>query len=174
MAGFQCRSCGEYHEEIPLAFGPDAPHAWYATPAEERTANSQLAGEQCILNDEFYFVRGCLDLPILGSHEVFRWLVWVSVSEDSFWRMSELWEDPARESEPPYFGWLNTALPEYPDTLDLNVAVHSRPVGERPFVEVGPTEHPLALEQRNGLSWEQVHARVELLLHGPASPGPPQ
>jgi len=37
--------------------------------------------------------------------------VWFSLSRKNFERMSELWEMSGWEGEPPYFGWLSTALP---------------------------------------------------------------
>ena len=75
--------------------------------------------------------------------------------------MSELWESFGRENEPPYFGWLSTALPCYPDTLNLKTHVHTRPVGLRPLVELEPTEHPLAVEQQNGITMVRVKEIVE-------------
>ena len=165
MKGFVCRTCGGYHDEVPLTFGPDAPWSWDEAPPSVRATDSVLTSDQCILGGEHYFVRGCLDLPIHGRTDVFRWLVWVSVSEASFERMCELWNTAGREAEPPYFGWLNTWLPDYPDIFHLKVNVHTRPVGQRPYVQVEPTSHPLALEQRHGISWEDVLRRVERLLH---------
>jgi len=32
--------------------------------------------------------------------------------------------------------------------------VHTQPVGFRPHVEVEPTAHPLAVEQREGVTWD--------------------
>ncbi|WP_330242116.1 DUF2199 domain-containing protein [Streptomyces sp. NBC_00525] len=43
--------------------------------------------------------------------------------------------------------------------------VHTRPVGERPFVELKPTDHPLAVEQRTGISPERVREIASALLH---------
>jgi hypothetical protein len=166
MPGFHCRTCGEYHDSLPLAFGPDAPDAWAAIAPGDRAPESVLTSEQCILGNDQFFVRGCLDIPIHGREEVFRWLVWVSVAEAGFWRMDEMWEEAGRESEPPCVGWLNATLPGYPATLDLRVSVHTRPVGERPIVEVETKDHPLAFEQREGISWETACVRTEALLHG--------
>jgi hypothetical protein len=42
--------------------------------------------------------------------------------------------------------------------------VHTQPVGFRPQVEVEPTAHPLAVEQREGVTWDTLAARVELLM----------
>jgi hypothetical protein len=51
------------------------------------------------------------------------------------------------------FGWLATAIAGYrPSTLGLKTNVHTQPVGERPLVELEPTDHPLAVQQRDGIS----------------------
>ena len=87
-----------------------------------------------------------------------------------FKRALQLWEQPGRESEPPSFGWLSTSLPGYPETLHLKTMVHTREVGRRPRVELEPTDHPLAVEQRQGITWERVQEIAERMLHG-SGPG---
>jgi hypothetical protein len=84
--------------------------------------------------------------------------------------MAELWSTPGREGEPPYVGWLQTELPDYPPTVGLKVRVQTRPVGERPTVEVEPSAHPLVREQREGITSQRVREIAERLLHpsGPA------
>jgi hypothetical protein len=52
----------------------------------------------------------------------------------------------------------------YPDTLLLKTHVHSR-VGMRPCIELEPTNHPLAVEQRVGISGERVREIAELFEH---------
>jgi hypothetical protein len=73
-----------------------------------------------------------------------------------------------RENETPYFGWLSTALPCYPDTLNLKTHVPSCPVGLRPLIEPESTEHPLAVEQRNGITMARVQEIAECVLHDEA------
>ncbi|WP_018655369.1 DUF2199 domain-containing protein [Actinomadura flavalba] len=71
-----------------------------------------------------------------------------------------------REEEPPYFGWLSTELPCYDvSALSLKTHVHTRPVGVRPLVELEATGHPLAVEQREGITPERVRTFAEHLLH---------
>jgi hypothetical protein len=148
-----------------MSFGADAPY-WYDVVAPEgRERRAELSSDQCVIDGEHYFVRGALEIPVIDGDESFTWGVWVSLSQKNFERMSELWEMSGRESEPPYFGWLSTALPCYPDTLNLKTHVHTRPVGERPLIELEPTEHPLAVEQRNGISMARVKEIVECVLH---------
>ena len=130
-----------------------------SVPEAERARRTLLDTDLCVVDKRAFFIRGCLDIPIVGGTNVFRWLVWVSLSEQSFNRAVDQWLKVGREKESPYFGWMNTRLPTYPETLNLKTNVHTCPVGERPQVELEPTDHPLALEQRFGISM----ARAEQL-----------
>lgn len=53
----------------------------------------------------------------------------------------------------------------YPDTLLLKTHVHTREVGTRPYIELEATEHPLAVEQRNGITGARVREIGELFEH---------
>ena len=77
----------------------------------------------------------------------------------------ELWRQPGRESEPPYFGWLQTSLPSSSSTVNLKTLVHTQSVSERPLIELEPTDHPLAVEQREGITLARVRAIAEQMLH---------
>jgi hypothetical protein len=167
---YSCKTCGEEHAGPPLVYGPDAPAPYAALSDQERKTRAELSSDQCVIQSEegedLYFLRGRLEIPIQGSDDVFAWLVWVSLSEKSFLRASELWNQEGRESEPPMFGWLCTLLPCYEvETTSLKTHVHTRPVGQRPFIEVEPTQHPLAIEQREGISRERLIEIAEGLLH---------
>lgn len=164
--GFRCRTCGKHHRELPLHYGAAAPLAYYGVPEAERERRTLLSSDQCVIDGEHFFIVGNIDIPVVGHDEHFSWDVWVSLSEANFERATELWEQPGRESEPPYFGWLSTELPGYTvPTIHLKTHVHTREVGVRPYVELEPTDHPLAVEQRTGITWDRVTEIAELVLH---------
>ena len=167
MGGYQCARCGEWHDELPFAYGSHAPDSYKQIPSDERDRRALLNADQCIVDNEFFFVRANIELPVLDAADNFQWGVWVSLSEDSFERMSKLWESPGRESEPPYFGWLSTTLRPsvYPATLNLKTHVHTQPLGVRPLIELEHTDHPLAVEQRTGITLARVREFAEKLLH---------
>ncbi len=142
----------KYKEDRSFCFGPTMPDYCLGVPESERSKRVLLDADLCVIDKVHFFIRGCLDIPIIGGPDLFRWLVWVSLSEKNFNRAVDLWERSGREDEPPYFGWLNTIIPLYPDTLNLKTHVHTRPVGERPYIELEPNEHPLAIEQRQGIT----------------------
>jgi hypothetical protein len=163
--GYVCRSCGDHHAELPLAYGMEAPAYW----SEELAADphSVLDEELCTIKGEGFFIRGLIPLPVVDTGETFVWNVWTSLSQDNFARTVELWEDPGRESQPPYFGWLSNEIPVYAaPTLNLKTNLHTRPVGQRPLIELEPTDHPLALEQRDGITRARVQEIAEMFLHG--------
>ena len=165
MSTYRCRTCGELHEGPPLSYGAEAPAAYFGVPEAEREKRCLLSSDQCIIDNEFFFVLGNIYLPISNREEKFNWLAWVSLSEVNFERASELWESPGREEEPSYFGWLSTALPGYPSTLNLKTNVHTQPVGVRPIIEIQECDHPLYKEQVEGISWERVEEIAEEILH---------
>jgi hypothetical protein len=119
----------------------------------------------CVIDGKELYIRGCLEIPVVDGPRSFAWGVWVSLSEKSFKRVSELWDYDGREKEPPYFGWLCTRISGYPETLSLKTHVHLRALNQRPFIELEPTDHPLAVEQRNGITMARVREIVEPFLH---------
>ena len=168
MNGYTCNICGQYHDGLPLSYGSPVPALVHSIPEKEQKRRVLLSSDQCevrgekFFDEKAYFIVGNIDIPIIGSTEIFRWTVWVSVSKENYKRASKLWNKSGREKEPPYFGWLSTSLPLklYPETLNLKTNVHTRPVGIRPFIELEPTNHPLAVEQRNGITWKREIGRA--------------
>ena len=169
MAGFHCSGCGRYHPELPLCLGSLAPALWFSLPEEERSTRALLSSDQCIIDGQHFFILGRLLLPIQGSLEPFVWLTWVSLSEKNFARASDLWHTESREAEPPYFAWVQSSLPCTPSTLSLRAELVTMPLGQRPLVRLEPTDHPLAVEQRNGIAMARVQEIAEGALHGAAA-----
>jgi hypothetical protein len=162
---FLCRRCGKEHPGPPFSWGVEAPDEWTALTASQRRSKGELSSDQCIINPDRYFIRGSLELPVIDGAGQFVWDVWVSLSESNFKRASERWHDPDRIKEPPYFGWLCNSLPGYPETLNLKTSVHTRAVRVRPFIELEPTDHPLAVEQREGITMARVIEIAGIAMH---------
>jgi hypothetical protein len=165
MTGFKCKRCGKFHSEVPLNYRSEAPIYYDEIPQKERAKRATLSEDQCVIDGKHYFIAGNVEIPIKGSNQTFTYTVWVSLSEKNFMRAAALWHKKGREKEPPYFGWLSTRLPGYPDTVNIKTMVHTQPVGIRPTIELEPTDHPLAVEQRDGISRERIETIAELVLH---------
>ena len=160
---FECHVCGVRHPGPPLSYGLDAPAYWAPELADD--PDNLLEQELCIIKGQGFFVRGLIEIPVLDTGDVFDWTVWVSLSETNFARALDLWDQPGRENEPPYFGWLSSQLPYPVETLSLKTHVHTREVGRRPLVEVEHTGHPLAVEQQHGITQARVREIAAAVLH---------
>ncbi|MFI0967479.1 DUF2199 domain-containing protein [Streptomyces sp. NPDC021080] len=147
-----------------MSYSTMAPDVW--DPGFESDPDSMLSSDQCVIKGQHFFIRGLIEIPVIGSQDVFSWGVWVSLSRDSFARALEVWNTEGREAEKPYFGWLSTELAHYSEgTTNLKTNAHTRPVGKRPFIELEPTDHPLAVEQRTGITQDRVREIAIAVLH---------
>jgi hypothetical protein len=162
---YVCATCGERHERIS-GLSAAAPLYYYSVPEAERSRRCRLDPDVCVIDGEFFFVRGCLEVPILGESDPFVWGVWVSLARESFETFLALYPEAHRSHAGPFFGWLSAALRGYPDTENLKTRVHLRDHGQRPAIELEPTEHPLAVEQRSGIRVERVGEILAAHLHG--------
>ncbi|GGY45208.1 hypothetical protein GCM10010363_27240 [Streptomyces omiyaensis] len=147
-----------------MSYSTPAPDVW--DPGFASDPDCLLSSDQCVIRGRHFFIRGLVEIPVIGSQDVFSWGVWVSLSRDNFTRALEVWNTEGREAEKPYFGWLCTELPFYPEsTTHVKTNAHTRPVGERPFIELEPTDHPLAVEQRTGITQDRVREIAMAVLH---------
>ena len=73
---FKCSSCGEIHKGMP-SFGAQAPLSYYAVPEGQRDDRCSLGSDDCVIDGQHFFVRGCIEIPVHGEGEPFSWGVWV-------------------------------------------------------------------------------------------------
>jgi hypothetical protein len=164
--GFKCATCGNVHHGIPHSFAADFPDMYANMKREERDARAVIGSDQCIVDEECFFIRGCLEIPVLGSVEPFLWGLWASVRQEVFDEISASWEEPGRERiRGPFKGRLANCLSIYAETLNLKVKILIMPVGTRPPSEVEELEHLLAVEQRSGITEQRAQELASLLLH---------
>jgi hypothetical protein len=169
--GFGCRVCGERHV-LPLSYSVKAPLAVGAIPAEEFDQRVVITPDQCVIDGKDFYLRGRVLVPVIGLAEPFVWGIWAEVSPKNFVRTNELWVVEGREREPAFPGWLNTQLPVFGDTYNLELSVQTQPVGQRPQFTVIDQDHPLAVEQREGITMERVEEIAVRMLHPVLPDGP--
>lgn len=159
-----CSTCGKTHEGVPT-FGVKGPLSYYAVPENERDDRCALGSDNCIIDDEHFFIRGCLEIPVHDQSDPLVWGVWVSLSKGSYDAWAAVFGRPKRAHVGPFFGWLDAWLKPYPDTMNLKCRVHLRDEGIRPLIELEATNHPLALEQKGGISMERVAEIHSIMAH---------
>ena len=77
--GFHCHTCGEYHDGPPMEFGAEAPMLYINIPEDERESRCDLTPDLCVIDEEHFFIRGCLEIPVVDGDGPFVWGVWASL-----------------------------------------------------------------------------------------------
>ena len=146
-------------------FGATLPLSYFAIPEAERESRCVIGSDDCVIDGKSFFVRGCIEIPVHGEADPFIWGVWVSLSERNFGEWAKVLGDKRRSHVGPFVGWLDAWLKPYPDTMNLKTRVHLRDDGVRPYIELEPTDHPLSVEQRAGISVARVAEIYSAMVH---------
>lgn len=148
-----CSCCGEVHDDLPdLTF--DRPGYASDVPAEEFEKRVKLNEDFCVVDDEFYFIRGVIRIPIRNNKQDLGFGVWVSQKKDNFETYLGNLDTP---DIGPHFGWLSNEFTFGGEpTLNLKTMAHFQGNGQRPLIELGESEHPLYLAQSNGISMDEA------------------
>lgn len=163
---FKCSCCGETHKGIPT-FGWDFPLHLLDIPEVERESRVLLGSDDCIIDERWFYVRGCIEIPVIGHKDPFIWGAWVSLSEKNHTELMAYFGVKERAHIGPYFGWLSVDFRPYSAScLNLKTYVHIRNEGVRPYIELESTDHPLAIEQKNGITPDRVAEIYEIMVHG--------
>ena len=161
QGSWTCRACGEVHQGLP-DLACEAPDFW--PESEEKAPNSValssthfLSDDFCVLRGQHFFLRCVLEFPILGTRgQRFGFGVWASVWEETYRRYLETFDSGEHRQVRPWFGRLSNRLKGYPETLNMKCKVLPRDGGKRPSIEFDSAEHPLAREQREGITLDRV------------------
>lgn len=164
---YRCTTCGDEHHELPFSFGFDEPDQYHWLSVDEREERALLSESQCVIDHEHFFLRGCVDIPIVGNQDPFLLGAWVRVSEADFQEVAEHWVEVGREDgDGPYKGRLANSLPVFkPDTFDLEVELIVQPVPNRPLIKIQSPHHLLAKQQKDGITLASAKALSAALLH---------
>jgi hypothetical protein len=159
---FRCSVCGKSHEGLPN-IGTDKPDHWWDVPEEERDQRIELTSDTCIIDNEEFFIRGVIEIHVHDHPEVFGFGVWVSQKRENFYKYLENFDSA---DIGPFFGWLCSRINYYAeDTRLLKTFAYFRK-DLRPSIVVEETDHPLAVDQRDGITldkaWEIVHFYTQL------------
>jgi hypothetical protein len=161
---FKCNSCDEVHEGLPI-FSIEEPYSYLEIPDKEKADRCELKPNYCRINDQWFFIYGLIEIQVIGYSESLTYGVWGSISKSNYdqWRAMPADELAAKQTW--YFAWLNVSLAMYPETFNMKANVHIRGNGELPLFELEPTDHPLAIEQRTGVSEARVAEIYSHILH---------
>jgi hypothetical protein len=160
---FVCSVCGEHHDQRLLDIRLGLPHVIHLLDTDARTRRAWLADDFAVLDDERFFVRGLLELPIPGLEDRFAYGSWVEVSMRDFQELMRHWHDDdqfdavectvANELEP------------YRDTVGLHAMLRATAPDKLPAIELADAAHDLVDAQRHGISVGRSDELAAAVLH---------
>ena len=161
---YRCEECGELHKGSP-SFSFRFPTYIFDVPEDERENRVDVTDDVCHIKpaqddnegEDIFCIRVILEIPIEDADQPFSWGVWVTQSKDSFDRYVETFDQD--QSSLKSFGWLPVVLPYYnlSDAGDplhhLECDIQWGTKGQRPRAFLWENSHPLAVDQREGITW---------------------
>lgn len=115
-----------------------------------------LSEDFCVIDGQHFFVRCVLDIPVHGLDQWFGYGVWSTLSRANFDKYVEGFDDGNYEDFGPWTGWFSNNLRVFGETLNLPCWVEPQQERQRPLIDFGDLDHPIALAQREGISAERV------------------
>jgi hypothetical protein len=156
---YRCATCGAEHQDLP-DLGFRWPDSYFGVPEAERATRIKATSDTCSIDDEDFFIRGVLLIPIEGRQEHLGLGVWVSQKRENFHTYLNHFDTA---DIGPFFGWLSNRIPFYQrDTWALKTMAHFQGNGQRPLIKLEPSDHPLYRDYSEGITldraWSIVHS----------------
>jgi hypothetical protein len=148
------------HEGLP-DIGFRWPDPYFVVPEPERATRVWGTADACVIDNEDFFIRGVILIPIRDEPLKFGIGVWVSQKRENFETYMKHYDTP---SIGPFFGWLSNRLPFYErDTWALKTMARFQGSGKRPLIDLEPSDHPLCVDYSSGITldraWSFVHSK---------------
>ena len=131
---------------------------YFDVPESERKERCYLSEDLCVVDDARFFVRGCMEIPVIDHKDVLTIGAWAELERDDFLEYQELLEVEDRDVYGPYGGFLSAAIPTFEKTEGLELNIHIKNNAIRPDLVISSATHPLGSAQRIGLTLERVQA----------------
>ena len=157
---FTCSVCGESHAGETRDIRMGLPEPLFRIDEGDRDERAWVGDDSAVLRDrdeERFFVRALLELPVEGEEGYFGYGTWIEVDETDFEALGQLWHDEDGWRSSPFDGTLANELHPYAFTEGLPVRIRLRDVQLLPLVELDDANHELVRAQRNGISSHRAH-----------------
>ena len=65
-----------------------------------------------------------------------------------------------------YFGWFETVIPTYSQTINIKALIHTEPVRYIPTIEIISENHQLGKDQQEGITLKRAVEIVDRIIKG--------
>jgi hypothetical protein len=67
---WKCATCGKSHVGVPMSFAAEFPDMYANMKREERDTRALIGSDQCVIDQQRFFLWGCLEVPMLGGYPI--------------------------------------------------------------------------------------------------------
>lgn len=160
---FVCSVCGQHHDERLLDIRLGLPHDIHKLGKEERARRTWLADDFAVLDDERFFVRGLLEVPIPELDSRFAYGTWCEVEMPDFQELVRDWHD--EDQFAPVDCVVANELEPYHGTIGLRATLHATSPDKLPTVDLADAPHELVHAQREGITVDRSDELAAAVLH---------
>lgn len=170
----RCAVCEEEHDEVEPAFR--RPDAFFAVPEPERATRIEESDDLVSIDDEAFFLRGVVQVPVLGREAGYAWGFWAKVAKAHFETYRRYFHDDPPPEHAGFPGTLANQTRWLPPTLGLPVHVHLGRGSSRPSFVLLDEGHELSRHQTHGVSEARVRTWSDVIsnTHPPEPVLPPK
>jgi len=156
---WKCPCCDQDFSGLPLDYNMAVPEDIIQIPREHWDGRAMISRHFCWASGK-YFTRGLIELPVIGTDRSLNFGAWVGVSQEDAEFMTDVWHDGDCSKHGPFKGKLRSNLRLndrliYGETLDIDAELHLRD-DVVPLIKLLSADHPLAVDQRNGITIDRV------------------
>jgi hypothetical protein len=160
---FTCSVCGQHHDERLLDIRLGLPGVIHALDPDERAHRAWLADDFAVLDDERFFVRGLLELPIPELDDRFAYGTWCEVAMPDFQELMRRWHSD--EQFAPVQCALANELEPFRETTGLRATLQATSPDKLPTVDLADAPHELVRAQRDGITAGRSDELAAVVLH---------
>lgn len=162
----RCGVCGQIHNEWPaLTFS--SPSSYIELSKEEKELIATIDSDFCTIQYEDQtdrFIRVVLKQKVNNVDQTLDYGLWVSLSEKSFLNYVDNFNNENHEER--YFGWLNSRILQYENTMGIPTTVVTKRGNQRP--EIFPHEdhkHIFVEDYYNGIMKDVAEKRLHEMMN---------
>jgi hypothetical protein len=148
----KCPCCDKLVSISDLELSYRKPDPIATMDESEIYSRCRYSSDYFVCDDEYFYIRAVLPIPVHDTGRDYCIGVWVQVSQKSFSRIWDLWDDPEQSREPPFRGGLANDVHLNTESINSEVKLQLTGPTSRPVAYLVDSKSTLYAEQRCGIT----------------------
>ncbi|MFK7773140.1 MAG: DUF2199 domain-containing protein [Saprospiraceae bacterium] len=163
MKKYLCEICGKKHD-VYYGVGSPEPDCMHSLSEDEKDKRVEQKSEKMLLLDKsFFMIKGTIFFEIKDISEWFRFEIWASIEVNYYLEKVKEYENGITDK--PIYGKLENDVFFYENAKGAKVDVIFPTEGDEVVFEVLEENHPMTIDQKNGISKEQLIRWMQKMNH---------